>query len=153
MTLTYSLDHVNSSTEVVDVEVADKTNMVLRSTTTDPKTGELTSVYVLATGDNSYPASVTFRSGLQNRANGAIRRVSMTFSTWAVRADDVAETEDRKEITATFSFNLPADMTIEVGDMDDLIGNCFSFLYPSVTTGDRDTSWLAKLLYGIPQVS
>lgn len=150
--LTYSLEHVNASTEVIDVEVAAKSEMVLRSLAIDPKTGSQEATYVLASGDNSRPATVVYRSELQKRAAGPVRRVSMTFNTWAVRSDDVAETDEYAPISGTFSFNLPADMNIEVADMDDFIGNCFSFLYESATSGDRATGYLSKLLFGIPQV-
>lgn len=152
MTITYSIDHVSTSVEDVSVEVAAKSELTLQSTDVDPKTGEVVSTYVLASGDNSYPANVTFRSSIQNRASGAIRRMSMTFSTWATASDSVAATDTKKPITASVSFNVPADMTIEVADLDDLAGNLFSFLYLSVTTKVRDTTWLQKLLYGIPQV-
>lgn len=152
MTITYSLDHVNSSTESVNVEVAAKSELTLQSTDVDPKTGEVVSTYILASGDNAYPAYVTFRSGIQNRNSGSVRRISMTFSTWAVATDDVAQTVTRKPISATAAFNVPADMTIEVGDFDDFIGNAFSFLYASVGTGARNTGYITKLLYGAPQV-
>jgi len=152
MTLTYSLDHIATSVEDVSVEVAAKSEMTLQSTATDSKTGEVTSTYVLASGDNSYPATVTFRNSVQNRSSGSVRRVSMTLSTWATMSDSVSATDTKKPFSGTVSFLIPADMTIEVADMDDFIGNLFSFLYLSVTTKVRDTTWLQKLLYGIPQV-
>lgn len=152
MAITYSLDHVATTVEDVSVEVADKTNMVLQSTSTDPKTGEIVSTYVLSTGDNSYPAYVTYRIALQKRATGMIRRMSMTFDTWAVMSDSVSGLDTRKPFSGTVSINAPADMTIETADGDDFIGNLFSFLYASVTTKVRDTAWLGKLLFGIPQV-
>lgn len=152
MTITYSLDHVATSVEDVSVEVAAKSEMTLQSTSTDPKTGEVVSVYVLASGDNSFPATLTYRNSLQNRNTGAIRRISMTFSTWATAADSVSGVDTKKPFSGTVSFNIPADMTVEIADMDDFIGNLFSFLYLSVTTKVRDTTWLQKLLYGVPQV-
>jgi hypothetical protein len=152
MAITYSLDHVVSTTESVLVEVAEKTDMVLQGTTTDPKTSESVSTYVIATGDNSHPATVTYRNGIQNRSGGQIRRVSVTFSTWARSSDSVTGAVVVKPITATVSFNIPADMVIETADFDDFIGNIFSLLYLSVTAGARDVTWIAKLLYGVPQV-
>lgn len=152
MAITYSLDHTNSSTESVAVEVAEKSDMVLQGTTTDQKTGESVSTYVIATGDNSHPATVVYRNGLQNRSGGQIRRVSITLSTWARSSDSVTGDVVVKPITATVSFNIPADMVIETADFDDFIGNMFSFLYLSVSAGARDTTWIAKLLYGVPQV-
>lgn len=153
MTITYSIDHIVSSTESVNVEVADKAHMTLQGTDRDPKTGELSSVYVLSTGDNSYPSYVTYRCALQKRATGLVRRISVTFDTWAVKTDDVAGTVDRKPISGTVSFNTPADMTIETSDLDEMLGNLISFQYLSVTGGARDITWLGKLLFGVPQVA
>jgi hypothetical protein len=152
MSITYSIDHLVTSVEDVSVEVAAKSEMTLQGTGPDPKTGDQVSTYVLASGDNSFPATVAYRVGYQSRSTGAIRRVSMTFSTWATTSDSVAGTDVKRPLVATVSFNIPADMTIEVADMDDLIGNLFSLLYLSVTTKVRDTTWLQKLLYGVPQV-
>jgi len=152
MTITYSIDHISTSVEDVSVEVAAKSEMTLQGTVIDQKTGDVTSTYVLASGDNSYPATVAYRSAVQNRASGAVRRMSMTFSTWATRSDSVAGTDEKLPLTGSIAFTVPADMTIEVADMDDLVGNLFSFAYLSVTTKVRDTTWLQKLLYGIPQV-
>lgn len=104
---TYSLEHVVASTETIDVEVAAKSEMVLQSTVSDPKTGAVVSTYVLASGDNSRPATVVYRSELQKRASGNIRRVSMTFTTWAVKADEDDVIVDWKEISGTYSFNIP----------------------------------------------
>jgi len=152
MTITYSIDHTSGSPESVSVELAEKANMVLQGTQTDPKTGEVSSTYVLSTGDNSYPATVVYRAVLQNRPAGPIRRVSMTFNTWATRSDSVTGLDTKKPFSGTVSMNMPADITIETSDADDFIGSLFSFLYASVAAGARDTAYLAKLLFGIPQV-
>jgi hypothetical protein len=152
MTITYSLDHVETTTESVDVEVAAKDELVLVSTDADPKTGEITSTYVLASGDDAFPSTVAFRSGLQNRQGNQVRRLSVTFSTWAVRSDSVTGLDTRRPIQGTISFLVPSGMTIEIADFDQLLGNLFSFMYASVTTGTRDTDWLQRLLYGAPQV-
>lgn len=152
MALTYSLDHISTTVEDVSVEVAAKSEMVLQSTSTDPKTGEVVSIYVLSSGDNSFPATVTYRNAVQKRSTGTIRRMSMTFDTWATCSDSVSGTDTKKPFSGTVSINAPADMTIETADADDFIGNLFSFLYLSVTTKVRDTTWLGKLLFGIPQV-
>jgi len=152
MAITYSIDHLETTTESVDVEVAAKSEMVLQSTVTDPKTGAIVSTYVLASGDNSYPATIVYRSEIQSRPSGTIRRISVTFNTWSVRSDSVTGIDVRKPISGTISFNTAADMTIEVADFDSMVGNLFSFLYSAVTAGARDTDWLADLLYGIPQV-
>jgi hypothetical protein len=153
MSISYDITHVETTTESVDVEVAQKTDMVLQSTFTDPKTGEITSTYVLANGDNSYQANVIYRNGLQTRQNAPIRRFSVTFTTWATSTDSVSGVVVHKPITGSMNFTIPADLTVETADMDAFIGNLVSYLYESVSAGARDTSWLEKLLFGIPQVS
>jgi len=152
MTMSYSIDHALTSVEDVSVEVADKANMVLQSTDTDQKTGEIVSTYVISNGESNFPATVVYRVVDQNRSSGAIRRVSMTFNTWATKSDSVSGIDTKKAISGTISLNVPTDITVELSDVDDLIGNLFSFLYLSVTTKVRDTTWLGKLLFGIPQV-
>lgn len=152
MTISFSIDHTAGSTESVAVEVAEKTNMVLQSTSTDPKTGEVVTTYVLSSGDNSYPADVIYRASLQKRSTGMIRRVSCTFDTWATKSDSVSGIDTKKPFSGTISVNMPADVTIEVADADKFLGSLFSFLFDHVDAGVRDTTWLAKLLFGIPQV-
>lgn len=152
MSLTYSIDHLSTSVEDVSVEVADKSSMILQSTITDPKTGEVSAVYVLPSGDNAYPATITYRSVIITRGGKLVRRISVTFSTWATKSDSVTGLDTKEEVISTFTCLVPATMTIEVADFDDLLGNLFSFLYLSVTAKARDTSWAAKLLYGLPQV-
>lgn len=151
MTLTYSIDHVSTSVEDVSVEVAAKSEMTLQAT--DSVNGVQISSYVLASGDNAFPSTVTYRSEVQTRGGVQIRRVSMTFSTWATCSDSVSGVDTKKPLNVTVSFNVPADMTIEVADLDDALGNAFSFMYASVTTKVRSTAWLQKLLYGVSQVS
>jgi len=153
MTITYSIDHLVTSVEDVSVEVAAKSEMTLQSSDIDPKTGETVSIYVLASGDNAYPSTVTYRSGVQNRSGNQVRRISITFNSWAVVADSVSGVDTRKPISGTVSFVVPADSTTEVADMDDMLGNLFSFCYASVTTKVRSAAYLQKLLYGVTQVA
>jgi len=151
MSISYSIDHLSTSVEDVSVEVAPKSEFTLQSTST--VNGVTETSYVLSSGDNAYPATVTYRSEIQKRAAALVRRLSMTFSTWAVKADSVTGIELRSPVNLTIAINVPADMTIEVADLDDLIGNAFSFLYASVTAKARSTAWLQKMLYGATQVS
>lgn len=151
MSITYSIDHVASSTEAVNVEVAAKSEMTLKSTDIDPKTGDTLSTYVLASGDNAYPSTVTYRIQAQNQGGVPQRRAVMTFSTWAT-SDDGLGTVVKRPLSGSVSFIVPGDLTVELADMDDFIGNLFSFLYLSVTAGARSTTWLQKLLFGVPQV-
>lgn len=157
MTLTYSIDHALTSVEDVSVEVADKASLVHQATKVDPKTGAIEAVYVIANGDTTHRAFVTYRVSDETRKDSFgsvynIRRFSITLNTWAVRDDSVAGTSERKPLTASISFNVPTDFVVEVADLDDVLGNLFSFAYLSVTTKVRDTSWLSMLLFGTPEV-
>jgi hypothetical protein len=153
MALSYAVDHANASTESVNVEVAAKSELTLVSTDVDPKTGAVTSTYLLASGDANFPSYVTYRAEQQTRGGKSVRRVSMTFSTWATETDSVTGVVRHEPLNGTYSFVVPMAYTVELADMDDFIGNCFSFLYASVSAGARSTTYLQKLLYGAPQVA
>ncbi|DAD51634.1 coat protein [ssRNA phage Esthiorhiza.2_43] len=153
MSLSYAIDHVVTSTESVNVEVAAKSELTLVSSDTDPKTGEVSSTYVLGSGDVVFPAYVTFRVASQSRRGTQVRRLSMTFDSWATETDSVSGAVVRKPISGTISVVIPADMTVELADTMQLLGNMFSFMYPSVAAGVRSTTYLSKLLYGSPQVA
>jgi hypothetical protein len=153
MTITYSLDHVPSSTESVLVEVAPKSEFTLVSSDIDPKTGAVTTTYQLASGDNAWPATVVYQSVLQDRPTGKVRFVSVTFNTWARASNDVSGIDTVKPVSAKASFTMPGDMTIEVADFDDLIGTLFSFQFASQSSGARNTGYISKLLYGASQVA
>jgi hypothetical protein len=152
MSISYSIDHAVASVEDVSVEVAAKSEMVLAGSGVDPKTNERFAQYRLASGDNAFPAIVEFRVGDQNRSYGAVRHIVVRFSTWAVESNSVSGIDTRKPITGIVTIDTPADYTIEVADLDDFIGNLFSYLYLSVTTKVRDTTWLRNLLFGAPTV-
>lgn len=152
MPITYSIDHVNASTEAVNIEIGAKSEMTRVSTDVDQKTGDVLSTYILSSGDNAYPATVTYRAQAQGSAANPTRRVVMTFSTWA-RSDDGLGAVVVKPLSGSISFIVPANITVELADLDDFIGNLFSFLYPSVTTGARSTAWLQKFLFGVPEVA
>jgi hypothetical protein len=77
----------------------------------------------------------------------------MTYSTWATETDSVTGIINRKAISGQFNFIVPMGFTVELADMDDFIGNCFSFLYSSVSAGARTTTYLGRLLFGAPQVA
>lgn len=152
MPITYTIDHISSSTESVLVETAPKSEMVSQGTVVDPKTGAKTTSYSLASGDSAYPGVVEYRVEAQNRGGFPILRVSMTFKTWAT-SDDGLGTVVKRPLVSTFAVNLPADLTIELADFDDLIGNVFSFLYASQSAGARNTGYIQRLLYGSPTVA
>lgn len=154
MTITYSVEHVGASVEDVSIEVAPKSELCHMSHVVDPKTGGNSTKYVLTSGDSGFPSTVTFRSSVMS-PNGRVakRNISMTFQTWALKSDSVSGVETREEITSTVSMVIPAGLTVDVADLDDMLGTMFSFLYPSVTTKVRDTNWLGKLLYGVTEVA
>jgi len=148
MSQSYSIDHLVTSVEDVSVEVAAKSELSFSNSGID-NSGLPFATYSLASGDNAFPATVTFKSGIQPRKNaGSVRYIAVQFNTWATKTDSVSGVDTKSPLQAQVSFTLPTDMTIETADMDDLVGNLFSFLYPSVTTKVRSTAWLSKLLYG-----
>jgi len=153
MSLTYSIDHVGVTTESVLVDVAPKSELTYVKTVTDIKTGEVSTWYVLSSGDDAYPANVIFRSSTQLRSGAQRRIISVSLNTWAVKADSVAAIDTREQCFATIAFNMPASMTIELADFQQFAGTVFSFLYPSVASGVRSTAYLAKLLFGASQVA
>jgi len=154
LTISYSIEHVGASVEDVSIEIAPKSDLCHMSHVVDPKTGENSTKYVITTGNPGYPSTVTFRSSLVSPAlKMPKRRFSMTFSTWALKADSVTGEETREEISSTLSFIVPATLAIEVADLDDMLGTIISLMYPSVTAKVRDTSWLGKLLYGVTEVA
>jgi hypothetical protein len=151
MSTTFSLDHVNASTEAVNVEVAPKSEFVSQGTTIDPKTGARITMYTIGSGDSAYLATVEYRIEEQTRGGAQVRRVTMTFKTWAT-SDDGLGTVVKRPISGQFAIVCPTDITLELADLDDFIGNCFSFLYASVSSGARNTSYLNNLLYGSTKV-
>lgn len=151
MAHSYSIDHAVSSTESVLVEVAAKSEFVSQGTSIDPKTGARVNTYALGSGDTGYQATVEYRVEDQTRSGDPVRRVTMTFRTWATD-DDGAGVVLKKPILGQFIMNIPLSFTIEVGDLDDFIGNCFSFLYASQSSGARATGYLTSLLFGSPKV-
>jgi len=152
MSHTFSFDHTPSTQESVLIEVAPKSELTYRKTTTDPKTGEVAAEYVLASGDDAYPGLVTFRSSVQSRSNGMKRVISVTFSTWAVDANSVSGIDTRSQAVGTISLLLPAEFTIELADLMQFVGNLFSFTYASQASGVRSTGYLQNLLYGVTKV-
>lgn len=151
MTITYDITHAIASTESVNVEVAEKSAFTLQQTTKDAD-GAVSTTYVLNSGDPIHPATVTYRSSIQSKNGKDTRRISVTFNTWAHSADSVSGLEVWEPIQNTFSIVVPLSLVVELVDLDDMIGNMFSFMYSGVTTGTRTTTYLSKLLFGVTQV-
>jgi hypothetical protein len=153
MSLSYAIDHVATATESVTLEVAAKSEMTLVSTDIDPKSGAVTSTYILASGDAQYPGFVVYRIESQTRSGQPLRRISVKFTTWATETDSVTGIIRRKPISTEIAMLVPIDLTIELADVMQMLGNAFSFTYASVSSGTRATGYLQKLLYGAPQVA
>lgn len=152
MSITYTIDHAASSVEDVSIEVAAKSEMTLRRVYTDQKSGELRAEYVLASGEPKYPATVTYFTAVEKLGSSPTRRSGMIFETWAVATPSTSDDVTRKKISYKHEFVVPGDMVLELADLDDLMGNGFSFMYPSVTTKVRSTAWLQDLLFGVVAV-
>jgi hypothetical protein len=152
MSLSYAIDHVNGSAESVWVEIAYKSEFVLVSTDTDPKSGKVSTTYRLGSGSLVFPSYVTYTTEVQSRGQAMIRRITVQFDTWATETDSVTGEITRRAVNCFTAFNLPGDIPVETADIDQLIGNFFSYLYASQTTGTRSTTYLQKLLYGASQV-
>jgi hypothetical protein len=152
MTVTNDIDHIVATLEDVSIETADKSAMTLHRTENDEKTGENSSVYILPSGDITYPATVTYRSSLNKRGGAPTRRISVTLSTWARSTDSVTGEVIVKPMSGTISMNIPTEIQVDLADVMQFLGNLFSFCYLSVTTKVRSTTWLALLLFGGTQV-
>jgi hypothetical protein len=152
MSLSYSLAHVPGSTEDVTMIVAEKASLPLQVTTSDEKGGS-TSTYILNSGDPTYPATITYRTALNNkRADGVFRRIAITLKSWACQTDSVTGLDEFLPIEATISVNVPQGFQVETADLDLLLSALYSYTYASVTTKVRSTTLLGKLLYGVSQV-
>jgi hypothetical protein len=155
MSMSYTIDHAvlrSVTNQSVLMAISAKSELALQLLTDDPKTGEISASYILTSGDPAFPAVVTFRCSPQKRKGKAVKRLSVTFDTWAVQTDSVSGIVTREEVSSSVTAIVPAVFTVEVDDVVDLIENCFSFLYPSVAAGVIDTSYVGKLLYGVPRV-
>lgn len=152
MTITLSIDHVVDTTEAYNSDSTDKDIMLRQSTVTDPKTGEVTTVYVIPGGSQRFPASVSYISGIRKNGTGERRHVAVIFQTWALMADDSDGSEVRFPIQGSVSLEVPLGLDVELADVDSFLGAVFSYTFKEVSGGFRDTDWLSALLYGITEV-
>jgi hypothetical protein len=151
MTITTKVVHVtDESTESVTLSVADKTNLILVSSDLDQKTGNATAVYTLSGADAGYPVNLTVN--IEPVVPGKSRRGSFTFRTWVKQTSDVSDVVTRWPIQASITFLIGGDAPLALADFNKLIGVLTSYTYLSVAAGVRDTTWLAKILAGSPQV-
>jgi hypothetical protein len=153
MAHTYTIDRMETTTESVSIEVAAKANFVLISTDRSPDGRLVVSRYSLSSGDPTFPSYVTYRIELQMSKGGVpTKRLSISIDTWAAD-DDGAGVVTRLPANFTISAQLPAEMTIELADLDVALGNLYSFTYASVAAGVRNTTYLNRLLFGATQVA
>lgn len=152
MTVTTEISSVSGlSTESVTVQVANKTDLVLVSSDLDPKTNRATAIYSLSGADPGYPITLTVNSDPPG-PGAKSRYCSITLRTWIEQSSDVTDITTRWPIQASMSFVVPGDAPLVIADLVKLMGAAFSYTYLSVTSGTRETTWLAKLLAGSPQV-
>lgn len=151
MTHTLSIDRVDSTIVAVNVEEIDQTGLILLDTTTDAKTGATVSRYTLADGDPHYPSYIDIKNQVDPKDGKGVRRISITFRTWARDLDSVSGEEVIEPISFVTAMNLPA-MNLEVADLNVALANCYALTYDSVTTGTRSTALLSKLLFGLTRL-
>lgn len=154
MSLSYALEHVSASTESVLVELAAKSEYVLTygpGPNPDNK-NETIAVYTLNSGDLTYPATVTYGCETTLKGGKPIRRVRMTFTTWATETDSVTGVIRREPISTSWAMNIPVTFSVELADLDDFLGVGFSHLFASQSSGARTTTYLSRLQLGSPAV-
>lgn len=148
MSHSYEITHASSNTtESVTLSVADKTGMVLANIDADPKSGRITSTYILASGDVAHPATVQY-SVDPVKGDGKTRYGSVTFRTWATDTDSISGAIVWYPVQATVSFVIPDGAPVQLADFMKLIAVVFSYTYKAVASGARDTAWAQNLLLG-----
>jgi hypothetical protein len=155
MSHSYAIEHApGGTTESVLIEVSEKADFSLTfGPAPDPlNKNAIISIYTLANGDQTYPATVTYRVEAIKRDGKLVRRLSMTYDTWATDTDSVTGDVAREPISMTWSANVPTTFSVEVADFDDMLGNFFNFLYASQSSGARATTYISKLLFGASKV-
>jgi len=152
MTITTTLPFVSSlSTESVTLPAADKSDLILAADDTDAKTGRLTAVYTLSGSDTGYPSTLTVNvdppgPGVKSRY------CSFTFRTWVKQTSDVSDSIMYWPVQASMTFVIDAAAPLALSDLMKLAGAAFSYTYASVSSGTRDTAYLARILAGSPIV-
>jgi len=152
MTVTTVISSVSgNSTESVTTLVADKTNLVLVSSDIDLKTNRATAIYTISGAEAGHPITLTVNSdptgpGIKSRY------CSISFRSWIKRSSDVTDISEYWPVQASISFVVAGDAPLSLAMLQDLIDVAFSYSYLSVSSGTRNTTWLAKLLAGAPQV-
>lgn len=153
MTVTTVIQGYNPATdESVDVIVADKSGLVLMSLDQDPKTKRSTAIYALSGSDPGYPITLTVNSDPPG-ADVKSRYCSITFRTWVNSVYSATDEEKYWPVQASVSFVIPGDAPVTPALLSQLVDVAFSYTYLSVTTGVKDTTWLAAILLGSPETA
>jgi hypothetical protein len=152
MTVTTVVSQVTgNSTESVTILVADKTNLVLVSSDINPTTKRATAIYAISDADPGYPVTLTVVSDPLGPGTKE-RYASLALRTWITRTSDVTDITEHWPIQTNISFVVSGDAPLSLAMLEDLFEAIYSYTYLSVAAGVKDTTWLAKLLVGAPQI-
>lgn len=151
MAHTYSVDHASTTTESVTIGVAPKSELT-KGVPSVSNSGANLMTYKIGSGDPAYPATVVYSVEDQVRKGNPARRATMTLNTWASDYNDVTGLTEKRPISVQIAFVVPGDLTLELADLSQLLGDAFSFTYASVSAGVRDTGYLKNLQFGVPAV-
>lgn len=159
MSISYTIEHVNAQNADGDtILIAGyqlHTDLVLVDTTTDPKTGDITTTYVVANGDPDYPAQAIYRCANQKRAGEEIKRLTATFITWAKAEDSVSGLVTRKQVRTGNFLEIPAGTKLTAEQLRDFVQQGFSLWYTptdSIVGTAMPADYIASMLFGITQV-
>lgn len=152
MTITTEISKVTDlSTESVTVNVADKTDMILVASDFNQNTNKSTAIYTLSGADPGYPIAISVNCDAPNQGSKN-RYGSFSLKTWVKQSSDVTDITTRWPISAGMWYSVAGDAPLALADLDELFAAMYSYTYLSVAAGVRNTTWLAKLLAGSPQV-
>jgi hypothetical protein len=151
MTVTTEIPYVDDmSTESVTIKATDKTDFVLVSSDIDVKTKRSTAIYTLTGADPGYPVTLTVNC--EPPLSGRNRYCSFSLKTWIKQSSSVTDEVKYRPLQGNIAFVIDGDSPITAVMLDDLLSTVYSLTAKMVTTGVRDTSELAKLLAGSPQI-
>lgn len=145
-----SIDSVVSTDVDVAVPRIDQSDLEHVATVVDARNGVITSTYVLNTSDPAYPLKVIVRNEKSPTNAKAIRRSSITLTSWARIVDGNGVVVDVQPITAVIAMNTPA-MDLETADLSDFWGNLYGLTFDVLNTKVPATTYLNQMLFGLTQ--
>lgn len=151
MTLSYSLDHIPTSTAVDFAVPSPIGDAYLAKLAPLPAVnGESETRYAVISGDTSSPAILTYRSGDAVRKTGTIKRIGSGLSTWARESDSVTGLSRKALIAVNTTFNVPTDFKVEAEDLAYLlVAHMIQFAPDGDQTVAGIASYMSKLLFGV----